>query len=235
MRDKNSTGVPIEFGDPAEERLWRSLGDLPDANPSAALRDRFYRELEAASTPALTRLERWLGFDRRAGWITAAATLLVGIGVGQAISTHTQTDPGALASLEAQVTMLNKNLILDRLESTSPTKRLRGIIDAVHVVDSDDQIASALLQRAIDDRVLSVRSAAIDALGPQVKSPAVGDELMGLLESADSPLVQLALVDLVLRHGSGEQRRQLLRLAEEGRLHADLIDHVLSSIVRSRV
>ncbi|MEM7501671.1 MAG: hypothetical protein AAF417_06485 [Pseudomonadota bacterium] len=235
MRDKRNAGVPVEFDDPAEERLWRRLGDLPEANPSAALRDRFYSELETASTPALTRLERWLGFDRRTGWITAVATLLVGVGVGQTFGTPARTDESAFAALETQVALLNKNLILDRLESTSPTKRLRGIIDAVHVVESDDQIAKALLQRAIDDNVLSVRSAAIDALGPQVKSPAVGDELMALLESAHSPLVQLALVDLVLRHGSGEQRRQLLRLAEQGRLHTDLIDHVLSSIVRSRV
>ena len=235
MRDKRDPGVPVEFDDPAEERMWHRLGDLPEANPSAALRDRFYSELEAASTPVLTRLERWLGFERRTGWITAIATLLVGIGVGQTLGTQAGTDESAFAALEAQVALLNKNLILDRLESASPTKRLRGIIDAVHVVESDEQVAKALLQRAIDDNVLSVRSAAIDALGPQMKSPAVGDELMALLESADSPLVQLALVDLVLRHGSGEQRRQLLQLAEQGRLHADLIDHVLSSIVRSRV
>lgn len=235
MRDKNSAGVPVEFDDPAEERLWQDLSELPEANPSPALRDRFYRELESASTPTLTRIERWLGLDRRAGWLTAAATLIVGIVVGQTIAVPKQTDDGAFAALEAQVAMLNRSLILDRLESSSPTKRLRGIIDAVNVVETDDQIANALLQRAIDDSVLSVRSAAIDALGPQVTSPAVGDELMGLLESADSPLVQLALVDLILRHGNSDQVRQLLRLAEEGRLHADLIEHVLSSVVRSRV
>jgi hypothetical protein len=38
--------------------------------------------------------------------------------------------------------------------------------------------------------------------------------------------VQLALVDLVLRHGSAAQMAQLRRLADEESLHPDLVRHV---------
>lgn len=45
-------------------------------------------------------------------------------------------------------------------------------------------------------------------------------------------LVQLALADLVLRHGSSMQPEQLLRLANEGALHPDLVKHVQKSLGR---
>ncbi len=98
------------------------------------------------------------------------------------------------------------------------------------MVSDDAEIAQALLVRATLDRSVSVRSAAIDALGPQLGSPAVGDEIMGLLEQAQSPIVQLSLVDLVLRHGTRAQLQELLKLASEDRLHPDLVQHVRNSL-----
>ncbi|MGH8168840.1 MAG: hypothetical protein ACREQ1_16490, partial [Woeseiaceae bacterium] len=130
------------------------------------------------------------------------------------------------------VTLLNRRLILDRLENETPGKRLRGVIDAADVAADDVEIARALLVRATEDRVPSVRSAAIDALGSRINAPAVGEQLMNLLEQADSPIVQFALVDLVLRYGNDEQVDQLLLLAEGDRLHPDLKRHVLGVLKR---
>ena len=236
MSDHDKTGVPMEFEDPSEERLWDAMSELPSATPSSQLRHTFYKSLESAIAPtAADKLRQWLGFSGNAGWVTAAASLVVGVLVGQLAHLPNGADQQAFESLEAQVAMLNRSLILDRLESASPSKRLRGVIDAVGVVETDTEITRALLRRAVDDRVHSVRSAAIDALGPQLTTPSVGDELMRLLEAAESPLVQLALVDLILRQGSASQIQQLLRLAEDGLLHPDLTDHVLSSVVRNPV
>ena len=116
------------------------------------------------------------------------------------------------------------------MQDANAGKRLRGVIDAGSVVQDDAEITRALLMRATEDRVYSVRSAAIDALGPRLNSTAVGNELMNLLENAESPLVQLALVDLVLRNGSDAQLERLLQLANKRRLHPDLIRHVNNSL-----
>ncbi|MFK7958772.1 MAG: hypothetical protein AB8B96_21970, partial [Lysobacterales bacterium] len=70
----------------------------------------------------------------------------------------------------------------------------------------------------------------IDALGPQMANSEVGTELMALLEGADSPLVQLALVDLVLRHGTAQQVRELLELARSERLDPDLVPYVTAAV-----
>jgi tryptophan synthase alpha subunit len=83
--------------------------------------------------------------------------------------------------------------------------------------------------------VPSVRSAAIGALGTQLGTPAVGEQLMELLQQAESPFVQMALVDLVLRNGSNQQITQLRKLANDGVLHPDIARHVAISLKRDLV
>lgn len=240
MSEKRRTGdrfpgVPFDSENADERRLWDELDELPRAEPSPRLRHDFYRQLaKSRSTPASVRLREWLGFRNNAGWLTAAASLLLGVALSQGLSRPVPVDDRAIASLQQQVAMLNRSLILDRMESPAASKRLRGIVDAVGVAGSDPVIASALLSRATGDPVSAVRSAAIDALGTQLAAPGIGDELMRLLVDAPSPLVQLALVDLVLRHGTTSQLESLVQISDEGRLHPDVQRHVESSIQRSR-
>ena len=137
-----------------------------------------------------------------------------------------------LAALEDNVEALNRSLILDRINNAEPGKRLQGIMDAAYLVQDDPQITAALLERASDDRVASIRSAAIDALAPRMSSPDVGRQLMTLLADAESPLVQFALVDLVLRYGDQAQLDALQELAGADRLHPELVRHIDQSLGR---
>jgi len=236
MSEDKTSSLPFDCDDEVEQKLWAALGDLPRQPPSPDLRRNFYREFDRIGTVGYAeRLRGWLGLQSNVGWITAAACVLVGIGVGQTLTRPASTGPSRLAMLEQNVALLNRELILDRLEDSAAGKRLRGVVDAGYVVQDDAEIARALLTRATEDRVHAVRSAAIDALGPSLATSAVGDELMKLLESAESPLVQLALVDLVLRNGSAAQLEQLLRLANEGTLHPDLVRHVEKSLGRETI
>ena len=58
---------------------------------------------------------------------------------------------------------------------------------------------------------------------------------MELLEQAESPLVQMALADLVLRNGSAEQMTRLQQLADNGSLHPDIARHVTTSLTREMI
>jgi hypothetical protein len=230
MPENKDTSLPFESGEPAEQKLWAALVDLPRGEPSDQLRRRFYAGLEQASAPRWPeRLRDWLGMKHNGGWITAAACLVLGFGFAQSID-RTDSEPMRLAALEQSLAQLQRELILDRLDDASANTRLKGVVDASQVVASDRELARALLARATQDRSLSVRSAAIDALGAHLGSEEIGDNLMALLEGAESPIVQLALVDLVLRHGDNAQIRQLRDLADGGRLHPDLVLHVNNAL-----
>ena len=231
MSERETNSVTFDSEDASEQRLWNDLRNLPRGEPSAGLRQNFYSKLDRAGRegPAV-RIGRWLGLSGGPGWLTAAACVLFGLGLGQTLNLSASADSTRLLALEQNVAMLSRELILDRLQDATPSQRLRGVIDAGSFVEGDTEIARALLARATGDNVLSVRSAAIDALGPRLTSTEVGDELMKLLEDAESPLIQLALVDLVLRNGSESQLQQLLLLASRGRLHPDLAKHVQNSM-----
>jgi hypothetical protein len=232
MSNEKTTDLPFEADTAEESQLWETLGDIPGEEPSPQLRRNFYRNLEKASRPTISsKLRALLGFSGNMGWLTATACILVGIGAGQMVGGPASDDDGMrLAALEENVSVLNRNLILDRLENDTASKRLRGVMDAAALVGDDEEIATALLLRATDDRVRSVRTAAITALGPRMAAPKIGSRLMELLQSTESPLVQLALVDLVLRNGSNLQISELQKLAGDGLLHPDIASHVLTSL-----
>ena len=234
MSEKHRNGVPFESDDAAEQQLWSDLERLPQEAPSQRLRRKFYDELEHADR-RLHRRRRWFGWITAPGLAAAMGFLFVGVMVGLLFRSPSSANRTELAELQQQVAILNRTLVLDRLENDSASKRLLGVIEASDLADHDPEVRRALLERAVDDRVHSVRSAAIDAIGPRVGSPAVGDELMASLEKAESPLVQLALADLVLRYGNPKQLEQLLELSEHGRLHPDVAQHVKSSVSRNRV
>lgn len=237
MRKSKPSSLPFETSDAGERHLWAALEDLPRDEPSAGLRRAFYRELETAGSEGLAaRLRAWLGLGSNMGWVTAAGCLVLGFGLSQALF---QTDAGGtgaaapddrLAALEQNVSMLNRELVLGRLTASSTGTRLQGVVQASNLAEQDQEVARALLATAMQDRSQSVRSAAIDALGPQLNNAEFAGQLMSQLENAESPIVQLALVDLVLRYGNASQLQQLRVLAEQNRLHADLVDHVLSSM-----
>ncbi len=231
MSEEKSANLSFDSDDPAEQQVWSALQDLPRAAPSGAMRRSFYGKLErATATHWPQRFRSWLGLSSKRGWLTVAACVLLGMGVGQMQSRTGEAETTRLVALEENVALLNRELILDRLQDTTAGTRLRGVIDAENFVQDDLEIMRALLVRATEDRVQSVRSAAIDALGPSITSSLVGTEIMNLLESTESPLVQLALVGLLLRNGSDSQLQQLLQLAGSGKLHPDLAQHVKDSL-----
>jgi hypothetical protein len=234
MSDKRKNGVPFESDDAAEQQLWSELGGLPQEAPSQRLRRRFYDELEQVDK-RLHRRRRWLGWLTAPTLIAAMGCLFVGVMIGLLLRNQTAAQQTELAQLQQQVAILNRNLVLDRLDNDSASKRLLGVIEASDLAGRDPEVTRALLERAVDDRVHSVRSAAIDAIGPRLGTPAVGDELMGSLEKAGSPLVQLALADLVLRYGNPHQLEQLLGLSDRGLLHPDVAKHVKASVSRNPV
>ena len=234
MSEKSKSGVPFESSDAKERELWDSLEEISQSDPPPRLRRKFYSELDKLGRQTgVAPWREWLGLAGLRGLATAIGCVIAGLVVGLAFK-QGDVQRTELADLQAQVTALNRNLILDRLENDSASKRLLGVIDAGGIAQQDPEIARALLSRAVDDRVYSVRAAAIDAIGPRLSTPAGGQELMRLLEKSESPIVQLALVDLILRHGSTEQIEQLLKLSERGGLHPELVQYVKSAVWRDR-
>jgi len=84
------------------------------------------------------------------------------------------------------------------LQQQSASERLRGVDYAYRVEQSDTQVLTALMHAVNHDPNVNVRLAAVDALRKFSRSPAVRNTLGQSLAKQDSPLVQIALIDLIV-------------------------------------
>ena len=191
-------------------QTWTRLGVLPLEQPSPALRQRFYGMLEAYQR-GLVREGSGRPFGRVAGSLAGnlwprkpvlqfalpLTFLVVGLGAGLLLR------GGRPASSEGA--QLQKN-ILDREQATavsllqqgSASERLQGISLIREADKRGETTLNALLDALNTDPNVNVRLAAVEALYLFGADPQVKNRIVFSLERQDSPLVQSALIDLLV-------------------------------------
>ncbi len=209
-------------------RLWRELELLPafeDAvEPGPKLRPRFYETLsayrqglESAPAPKLPPGPRLASlWPRRVAWQVAlsCALLLMGIGIGFAVRSAPAESRGSeVAQLHAEVNNMRQLVALSLLQQQSASERLRGVSFAYRVEPSDSEVLAALLETVNHDPNVNVRLAAVDALHPFAASPAAREAVIQALPRQTTPLVQVALIDLLVDLKEKEAEPELRRLA----------------------
>lgn len=228
---KIPSGLRPESDHPLDEQLWDALDSVPERAPSEQLRRGFYQRLAEAARPPW-----WQGwFDAlRHPMVGAFATLLIGLAIGTQLG-RTDAPESDLSALRAEVAALNTTVALTLMDKGSTGERLQGVEVAAALGPGDPRLTQALLQVAAGDRSNSVRSAAIDALGPHLGShPGLSAEIDRLIADTQSPLVQLALAELVMRYGADDQLHRLIEAAEAGQLLPEVNGFVLERTQRNQ-
>ena len=199
--------------------VWRGLEALKLSDePDAAMKERFQatlaafesgleqgRTATAAARPQL--LPRW-------AWQLAAGVALVAIGLvaGRGMGPHSRVDP-EIAQLESQVESLHQLVALSLMQQQSPASRIQGVSYAYRMAQPDDQVQQALLYAAGHDSNVNVRLAAVDALDRYAADPNVRQAIAATLAAQDSPLVQVALIELAVKSNDRDCASALRRLA----------------------
>ena len=190
--------------------IWKKLGAIPEERPSRAMRARFEATLEAyvqglrqAERGPSTRekLDKWL-----VGWWPrepvfqfgfAMAFLAIGLLVGYSL-TRTSQGSGEVAELREEVRHTRQLVALSLLQEQSASERLKGVDWSYRVGPPDSQVLGALLRTVNYDQNVNVRLAALDALHPSASNQMVRQGLLQALPRQTSPLVQIALIDLLV-------------------------------------
>jgi hypothetical protein len=189
--------------------VWRGLESLPVAEPDPAMRSRFVEVLEAYRAGMEQGRERavvsaksrwWMAgwWPVRAAWQTAlAVALLAAGGFGGHYLARPRTEAPEIAQLQAQVENLRQTVALSMLQDESSSSRIRGVSYASQVRQPDRQIDQALLYTLNHDANVNVRLRAVDALENLAGRPEIQRALVDALPLQDSPLVQIALIDVL--------------------------------------
>jgi HEAT repeat protein len=87
---------------------------------------------------------------------------------------------------------------LSLMQQQSAGERLRGVSWAYRVESSDTEVLSALLSTVNNDQSVNVRMAAVEALHSFGASPVTRTAIVQSIPKQSSPLVQIALIDLLV-------------------------------------
>jgi hypothetical protein len=193
------------------------------------------RRLAARGVAGLERhLERWLPHRALTQAALAAAALVAGVLLGSghvSIGGMGRGGGGAarqteIAGLRQEVHALSQLVTLSLLKEDSASERLRGVSFGRASGASDEHVLAALLDTLSHDPDVNVRLAAVDALAPTVGRPPVRDQLLQEVARQPSPMVQIALIDVLLAHDRAGARRKLLDLGGDPALDPTVRDYL---------
>lgn len=211
-----------------DAEMWQKLASMPQQQPSAASRTRFQNMLNAYEEG---RWENRSPKRERANWFAAwmqsafapplvsalaACLLLAGFVAGEHYSTTkpAPSDP-QMSAMQSEISNLRQLVALSLMEQQSASQRLQGVNYSTQVERLDPEIAGALLHTLRFDSSVDVRLAALDALRRYKDDSQVRAGLLTALQDQQSPLVQIALIDLFVEMRESEAKDNLRRIEQD--------------------
>ena len=116
--------------------------------------------------------------------------------------------------MQGQVESLHQLVALSLMQQQqSPASRIQGVAYAYQMTQPDPQVEEALLYAAGHDSNVNVRLSAVDALEKYAADPNMRRALPATLAAQDSPLAQVALIELAVKTKDRDCAPALRRLA----------------------
>lgn len=206
--------------------LWKGLALLPGTMPSPGVevRERFYESLTAYKHGMASAKPAWR--DRLAAFwpAVAFAALAMGVGIGyMARPAGLAPNSGPeVAQLRGEVNSMRQMVALSLMQQQSAGERLRGVSWAYRAEPSDTEVLSALLTTVNNDASVNVRMAAVDALHAFGASPVTRTAIVQSISKQTSPLVQIALIDLLVDLKAAEAAPELRKLNADQSIDASV-------------
>jgi anti-sigma factor RsiW len=197
-----------------EAALWQKLALLPEEQPSRALETRFKAMLEVYQEGRLEKTNPAVGQSKppvsmlwglgnwrqlpAAGIVWACLFLACGYFIGKHSDRgNTETQP-QIDAVKQELEATRQMVALSMLQQQSASQRLEGVSWSTRLPDPDAKVLGALQHTLQFDNSVDVRLAALDALSRYAGRPEVRSELVDALQTRQSPLVQVALIDLLV-------------------------------------
>jgi hypothetical protein len=220
--------------------LWNRLKMVPVEEPSVNLRSRFHETLAAyqhglESAPRRSLRDRILSFwPKQPAWQmgVSLALLVIGLGVGYAMHPEKHEAPASteLAQLRGEISSMRQMVALSLMQEQSASERLRGVSWAYRVPSTDTEVLSALLTTVDQDPNVNVRLAAVDALHGFGASPVMRSAITQAIGKQTTPLVQIALIDLLVDLKEKESVAELRALADDSSADAGVRQHASQAL-----
>lgn len=204
-------------------------------SPSANLDAAFYSMLRAEQPPTKAPAFSWKTFFSMPVLAPrlafASVALVIGLVLGYVMQRSAQpADTQQIAVLSREVTDLKEMMMLSLLEKESASDRLKAVSLTEDIGQASRKVTEALLQTLNNDANVNVRLAALEALKPYAQDSHVREALIRAISNQQSPLVQIALADLMAALQAKSSVGALQKIMDDERTPGDVRNRIRQSL-----
>jgi hypothetical protein len=196
----------------AVRRIWEMMGEIAQPEPSTTMRADFdaiisdYKdELAERKNPAgewIKRLSEYWSKQLQPRLAISLVLVVTGLIGGYFLHRPGQSETSynhQIESLASQVSDIKQVLMLSLLQDPSASQRIRAVAYTEDISNVDLKVINALFATLNEDPNVNVRLATLEALVKLAHEPKVREGLVRSINLQESPLMQSAIADAMVK------------------------------------
>lgn len=231
----------------ASMEVWQMMDELPAPEPGAHMQLKFNVMLDVYKKEMAGKKSFTLGvrekfkqlFTLNPAFTVVYSTILlvVGISVGLLITKPSGSNGATpeTQSLAKEVHDLKESVTLALLQNPSASERIKGVSYTSEIKGDKSNIIKALFATLNNDDNPNVRLVTLEALVKYANDPAVREGLIASIEEQDSPLVQSALADVMLKLQEKRSVQPFKKLLQQKDLNVMVRDKIQETITQLHI
>jgi hypothetical protein len=183
--------------------------------PGGSLKRGFDKVLKAELESVQKPLGKVVSFQSYAYRIAAGVALIIlSVSIGYQVNKNYRQEQ-ELAKLKSEMDATKQMMMAMLDNQQSASQRMVGATVAYKMVKMDDEIVTALAKSMNEDANTNVRLAAMEALSKFYKEPGVQKVLIKSLSVQKDPVVQIALIQLLVQMKEKGVVKELEKIADD--------------------
>jgi hypothetical protein len=210
-------------------KLDEGMNKISEPVPSQELDSRFYEMLAKEKKPSSKVSFSWSWADSIFSKMAVGALLLVG-GFSAGLLMQKRTSENEVSKVAQEVSSLKEMMMISLLEKESATDRLKAVSLSEEIQGPSRKVTDALFKTLNSDPSVNVRLASLEALQTYSKSSAVREGLVRAIAQQDSPLVLVALSDLMVKLQEKSSVKELKKIMDQQSTPKEVKQRIKESI-----
>lgn len=214
------------------EQLKEVMGAMERAanlEPGQKLKTNFDRLLEEEIGNSKTKT---VFFQPVVYRVAAAVAFLVVAGMGGYWVMQNQKQAQRLAEIEKEMEATKQMMMAMMNNDQSASQRITGVTVAYKFEKADDEIVNVLVKTMHEDSNTNVRMAALEALSKFHEDPTVRKKLVHSLAVQKDPVVQIALIQLLVTIKEKGVMKDLERITKDKTIMKAVKDEAYAGILK---
>ena len=214
------------------KKMWDLMGTVPQPEPPEAMQAGFSKvlsdykeEISVKKNPVsdwISKLREYWSVQPQPGLAFSVLLVVAGLAGGYLLHKPGQSSirySRQIDSLSAQVSEIKQAVMLSLLQNPSASQRIRAVAYTDEISNVNLKVIEALFTTLNEDPNVNVRLATLEALVRLSDEPQVREGLVRSINLQDSPMMQLALADAMVKLQEKRSVKSLQMLLDKKNLN----------------